>query len=171
MIQARTNSDGSALVLWATAEGFPVYLDNWAIYDLAEGDPSRRNQFVSSVRSGAELLFSIANAVELTGPKGKSFELVKGFLDELGPHWVPIEMNPFEVLEREQRGVGLAESCISEGFMNAYLSNRIADCPGKVVDLGPDFFRLGVVLDWFAQNKSLPEQLLQFDNLLRMLSE
>ena len=172
MIQATSSFDGPPLEIIAHVVGFPVYLDTWAIINLAKGDPSRRQRFVDAVRAGVDLLFSLANALELTGPKGESFDAVKSFLDELGPHWVPIELNPFEVLEREENGVGPAESCISEGFMNAYFRDRTASYSpgsGKIIHLGPDFFRLGVVMDWVAKNESLPRQLEEFDDLLRTL--
>jgi hypothetical protein len=41
-----------------------VYLDNWAIYDLAEGDASRRKRSIEAIGCGVELLFSVANAAE-----------------------------------------------------------------------------------------------------------
>ena len=172
MIYATSTFHGPPLVIIARAAGFPVYLDTWAIIGLARGDPSRRERFVNAVRAGSDLLFSVANAVELTGPKGKTFDVVKSFLDELGPHWVPIELNPFEVLEREQRGVSRAESCIAEDFMNAYFRDRTAhNSPGsgEIIFPGPEFFRLGVVLDWVANSESLPKQLEEFDDLLRTL--
>jgi hypothetical protein len=173
MIQV-TSSFETPLMFWATAKGFPVYLDNWAIGDLAEGAPSRRERFVEAVRAGAEILFSIANAVELTGPKGKSLDAVKGFLNELGPHWVPMELNPFKVLEREQNGVSPAESGISDGFVTAYFHSRTADCSprsGKIIDLSPDFFRLGMVLDWFAKDESLLKHVAQLGDWLKIVHE
>jgi len=52
-------------------EGVAIYLDNFAIIDLAKGDPARRARFVRAIRDGgAELLFSVGNAVELLGPEG-----------------------------------------------------------------------------------------------------
>jgi hypothetical protein len=172
MIEVRSSYDGPPLEIIARAAGFPVYLDTWAIINLAKGDTSRRKRFVEAVCAGTDVLFSLANAVELTRLQGKSFDAVRSFLDDLGPHWIPIELNPFEVLEREHKGVGPAESCISEGFMNAYFRDRTAGYSpgsGKIISFDADFFRLGVVLDWVANSESLPKQLEQFDDLLRTL--
>ena len=83
MIHAR--GDGQGVV--ASVSGLVVYLDNWAIYDLAEGDSCRRMRFVRAINNGADLLFSKANGAELSGPAGESADVVRAFLNELGPHW------------------------------------------------------------------------------------
>jgi hypothetical protein len=50
MIRATSKPDGpSFMTLNASVSGPTVYLDNWAMGDLAEGDPSRRNRFVAAV--------------------------------------------------------------------------------------------------------------------------
>jgi hypothetical protein len=174
MIRATSSIDGPAFTFNATVNGLAVYLDNWAVIDLAEGDPTRRRRFVNSLCSGGDLLFSFANVVELTGARGGSFDIVKGFLDEIGPHWFPVELNPFEVVQRELSGACRADSCVSTSLMTAYFVNRISSCPprsGKVVDLSQDFFRLGMVLDWVARSESLPKHSLEFDDLLRTIPE
>ena len=79
----------TAATLNASVNGPVVYLDNWAFIELAKKDPSRRKRFLDAIRSGAEVLFSVTNAAELSGPQGRSAEAVKAFLDELGPHWYP----------------------------------------------------------------------------------
>jgi len=139
-------------VFRATVRGLAIYLDNCAIYDLAEGNPSRRRRFIAALHSGsADLMFSVTNAVELSGPQGKSFDIVKSFLDEVGPNWFPIELDVAEVIRREQGGADPAASCVSEGFMKAYFTNRTASCSpgsGKVIDPSEAFTGLGAVLDW-----------------------
>jgi hypothetical protein len=174
MIQITSGPDGPQLTIQVPANGFPVYLDHWAITNLAKHDPSRRGRFIDAVHAGAEVLFSFANVVQLTGPKEKSFELVKRFLDELGPHWVPIGLAPFTAMERERNGLVSVESCISPDLMEAYFRNRVAcasPAAGKIMDLGPDFFRLGPVLDWVANSESLPKQSAEFDDLLRTVRD
>lgn len=169
MIRTTVSNDGP-LTFHATVSGLAVYLDNWAVIDLAKGDPSRRRRFVGAVCAGGDLLFSSANAAELAGPRGRSFNAVKSFLDQLGPHWVPVELNPFKVVEREWSGVGRAESCISPEFMNAYFHDRTAGYSpgsGKVIDLSRDFFSLGAVLDWVAQSGKLHKQSAEFDKVLK----
>lgn len=64
--------DATVLTFNMSVNGAVVYLDNWAIYDLAERDPLRRERFLSAVHSGIDLLFSVTNAAELSGPQGPS---------------------------------------------------------------------------------------------------
>lgn len=170
LIRATTSIDGPPFTVVATVSGLAVYLDNWAVIDLAKGDPSRQRRFVNAICAGSDLLFSSANAAELSGPQGRSFDAVKSFLDQLGPHWVPVELNPFKVVEREWNGVSRAESCLSADFMHAYFRDRttgFTSGSGKVIDLSQDFFRLGAVLDWVAQSDEIRKLSAEFDEVLK----
>jgi hypothetical protein len=166
MIRVMTSVDGPPLTINATVSGLAVYLDNWAVIDLAKDDSTRRRRFVDAVCAGGNLLFSSANAAELAGPRGKSFDVVKSFLDQLGPHWVPVELNPFKVIERSWNGVSRAESCLSPDFMDAHFRNRTASYSQdsrNVIGLSPDFFSLGAVMDWVAQSGELRKRSAEFD--------
>jgi len=44
-------------VLNASLSSVVVYLDNWAVGNLAEQDSSRRTRFARAIQSGADLLF------------------------------------------------------------------------------------------------------------------
>jgi hypothetical protein len=172
MIRATSGIDGPPITFKATVRGLAIYLDNWALGDLAEGDPSRRKRFISVLRSGAaDLMFSVMNAAELAGPQGKSFDAVKSFLNEVGPNWFPVELDVFEVVRREKSGAGPAASCISEGFLKAYFDNRTESCSpgsGKIIDLSEAFSGLGAVLDWVGSNRdSIRNDSLGLDNSLK----
>jgi hypothetical protein len=171
MISATSSFDGPAFTVNVTVNGLAVYLDNWAVIDLAEGDPSRRKRFVEAVRTGGDLLFSVANAAQLAGSQGESADAVRAFLDDLGPHWFPVELNIIEVINREQKGKSLAESCASEEFMKDYLRYRMRDylpTSGKIINLSDDFFRLGAVLDWVGpQRESIHKSSVEFDAVLK----
>ncbi len=162
--------DSPPLTLNATVSGLAVYLDNWSLIDLAKGDPSRRKRFVDAVGTGGDLLFSATNAAELTGPQGRSLDAVRTFLDEVGPHWFPVELNPFVVVNRELEGAVPAESCISTDFMKQYFADRtVGYSPnsGKVIDLSEHFFRLGAVLDWVGlQRESIRKNTAALDAAL-----
>lgn len=68
MINVTSNAD-SPLTAHAAVRGLAIYLDNWAIGELAEGDSSRRQRFIAALHSGyADLMFSVTNAAELSGP-------------------------------------------------------------------------------------------------------
>src|SRR6266849_10088552 len=116
MIRATANAD-APFTLNSSVSGPAVYLDNWAIYDLAEGDPYRRRRFIDAMHRGMDLLFSVTNAAELSGPQGRSAEAVRAFLDEIGPRWFPVDLNPIEVIQRELNGADPNSVCISERFL------------------------------------------------------
>jgi hypothetical protein len=99
MLNVVSNHNGEPFSVNASLDGVAVYLDNFAIMDLAEKDASRRKQFISALHSGAELLFSVSNLVDLTGPLGASRDAVQSFLDEVGAHWFPVEIEPAIVME------------------------------------------------------------------------
>src|ERR1700722_19161942 len=114
--------------LETSVNGVAIYLDNWAIGDLAEGDSSRRERFVEALHTGrADLLFSVTNAAELAGPQGKSRADVRAFLDAIGPHWFPVELDTRKVLEREQSGASPGQSCISKEFLVDFMSSQMRD--------------------------------------------
>jgi hypothetical protein len=143
---------GAPLIFKATVNGLPMYLDNFALIELAKHDRARRTRLIDALHSGkVDLLFSVTNAAELVGPQGRSLELVRAFLDEIGPNWFPVELNPAEVVQRELKGTRPSESCISQQFMKDYFRDRTQSYKagsGGVIDLSPSFFRLGPVLDW-----------------------
>jgi hypothetical protein len=152
----------------ATVSGTVVYLDNWAINDLAEKYPSLRKRFIDAFASRRmDLLFSVANAAEVSGPQKQSAEAVKVFLDEFGAHWFPAELNAFEVVQRE-----LIEShpyaCISENLVKDFARDRLRDRPNAVIGLFDDFFRLGAMLDWVGpQRDSIRRGSADMDEALR----
>jgi hypothetical protein len=142
--------------LEVSVSGLVVYLDTWAIGELAEHNPSRRRRFVQAVRAGVDLLFSVTNAAELSGPKGRSAEAVREFLDEIGPRWFPAEHNPTEIVRREEAGANSNAVCASKEFMGSYFSHVMRNYPprsGKVVEMSDKFLRLGAMLDWVAPQR------------------
>lgn len=170
MIRSTSGIDGPPLTLNATVSGLAIYLDNFSLIRLAKGDPSRRKRFVDAVHTGADLLFSLTNAAELTGPQGGSLEALRTFLDQVGPRWFPVELNPFVVAKRELRGAGPAECCVSTDFMKQYFAARTmgySPNSGKVIDLSGHFFRLGAVLDWVGlQRESIRKGTASLDDAL-----
>lgn len=156
MITATTGM-GNPVTFHATIKGVAVYLDYWALKQLAKGDVSRRQRFVSAIRSGGDLIFSIANAAELTGPQGGSRKALKDFLDELGPHWFPVELNPIIVVDRESKGATPPDSCVvADDFMKGYFAARTkgySPGSGRIIDLSDQFFSLGVFVDWTSSQR------------------
>jgi hypothetical protein len=140
----------------ASVTGFPVYLDNFAIKELAKGDPARRRRFIAALDRGVEVMFSVANAAELSGPQGPSFDKMRVFLDEIGPRWFPVEFDPQICIEREKKGP--ATCCFSEHLLKCFTATHIKRSPTiKIEDLPAalpaDFFRLGLFMDWLAPQR------------------
>lgn len=152
MIYIDINPKNGRLTCVVNTEGrCTVYLDNFAIIGLAKGEPGRRERFVTAIRNSGSLLFSMANAIEIAGPKGASADAVRAFLDSIGCHWVPLELRPWEVTRKEAAG-DILGAPISGEFVNAYFQQRAYELsPGgkKLLDLSADkFFRLSSVVDW-----------------------
>lgn len=168
MIRATASADGPIMTLNATVSGPVVYLDNWAIYDLAEGDSSRRRRFIEAMHSGMDLLFSVTNVAELWGPQGQSAKAVRKFLDDVGPHWIPVELSPVDVIQRELNGADPNSACISETFLKSYIAHRMRMQTGKVIILSDDFFCLGAILEYVdPQRESLRGGSAEFDDMLK----
>jgi hypothetical protein len=87
----------------ASLNGLTVFLDNFAIIGLAKGDPDRRRRFIATLNRGVDVLFSVSNAAELSGPQGDSFITIREFVDEIGTHWFPVEFSPYECIKRGQQ--------------------------------------------------------------------
>lgn len=132
MIRATASVDGLPFTFNATVGGLAIYLDNWALIDLAEGNPSRRKRFVATLQSGADVLFSLTNVVELSGPQGESIDIVRNFLDEIGPHWFPVELVSSNMLTVQVESVG-----------NTWVQNHpLSPGPSTLCGLAPDLDRV-----------------------------
>jgi hypothetical protein len=146
-----TTSESAPLEIEATVKGVAVYLDTHSYIQL-ERNALLRHRFIATTRRGADVLFSLANAIELTGTQGESIDSMKKFLDELGEHWFPLEMNPEIVIKREQDGKTPPESCVAEEFLRRYIMIRRADSPEKkLLDLSGNFFRLSLLLEGWVE--------------------
>jgi hypothetical protein len=140
--------------LHASVKGILVYLDVFAVKELAKGDPVRRKRFVAALDRGVEVLFSVANAAELSGPQGASFEKMKAFLDEIGPRWFPVEWDPQIVISREGEGKDPTTCSFDERLLKTFTASRINRSPKtQVLDLSADFFRLGSFMEWLAPQR------------------
>jgi hypothetical protein len=142
-----TSEDGNPVVIAAT-KGYGIYLDNDSVSELATGSATRRQRFVDALHAKGTLLFSWANAIEVS-----SSSAVRSFLDSIGPHWVPIELSPWTVMKREAAGLA-GQAVVSESFMEAYFQDRSHDLShsSQVLDLSREtFFRLGALVEWVQE--------------------
>ncbi len=127
----------------------PVYLDQWAIIDLAVRKADLRKRFIDAIHAGrGPLLFSIANLWEIGGPQQASKSAVSTFLSDIGPHWIPVN-GVGEVLKREASSE--LPQPTSSDFLADYVLERRNDknAAGCSIDpRDPSFFDLGRVAHW-----------------------
>jgi hypothetical protein len=92
--------------LIGVVRGIAVYLDNFAIIRIAQGSQKRRDRFLNCLSDeSADLLFSVANSIDLVG----SNKTVKAFLKQIANHWFPVDLSVNEVCKREEQGLTGAE--------------------------------------------------------------
>ena len=104
MLRVLARDDGH-LYTDATVRRFGVYLDTHMIIGLAKDrDVSKRERFCAATEAGVHLMFSVTNALELAALQGDSAIRVRDFLDSIGPAWFPLELDPFEITNRERQG-------------------------------------------------------------------
>jgi hypothetical protein len=156
MMYVEASTDGLPVIV-AKLEGVAVYLDNWAVIELANVDANRRERFVKALNSCGSLLFSFTNSIELGEAEGEPAERVRTFLDEIGANWIPIELNPWTVMDREIAGQTNPAPCISTLFIETFVKDRMYEQSpegSKVVDLSPEnFFKLTSVMKWANAKK------------------
>jgi hypothetical protein len=139
-----------------TVEGMAIYLDNFALIGLAKGDAVRRGRFINILKGGsAEILFSVANAVELVGPEGRSRDLVMGFLREIGRHWYPVKLNTFEACDMELKGIKGGTAFTESDLARVFFKIKVTNCgrDNKLVVFDDDFFSLDALVQWLATGK------------------
>jgi hypothetical protein len=158
--------------LEGSVNGIAIFLDNWAIKTLAKSDPGLGERFIAAVHKGADVLFSMNNAIEALGPQGNSSDAFKAFLNRLGPHWYPMTANYLRVIEREDKGLSPSECGYDGEMLVAYFqSNTANDAPGSgaVIDLSADrFFKLGNIIEFSADSRDhFVEQSADFDRTMK----
>src|SRR5260370_30425837 len=155
----------------AGGRGRGFELEIGALIELVKRAPPRRRRFLDAIRSGADVLFSVTNAAELSGPQGRSAEAVRTFLDEIGPHWFPAKLDPIDAIRLEIKGENPGRVCFDEQFLKSYVAdgmrNFVPGC-GRVLDLSDDFFSLAPMMDRLGpQRESIYETSAKFDQLLK----
>ena len=159
-----TTEDGKPTCVAELGDRVGVYLDNDAVSELARpGD--LRTRFIAAIRRRGTLLFSFANAIEVS-----SSDAVWSFLDEIGPQWVPLVLSPWEVAEREAAGAG-PSAPISKRFIEAYFAQRAYELSphgSRLLDLSADtFFRLSAVAAWAARDSETTRKSAEIDEAVR----
>ncbi len=157
----RLSVDGKEKRITASAEvsnRYAVYLDNDSLIELAKHNEARRKRFIDALLHGGTLLFSWASALEIAGPQGGSARKLRAFLDEIGSCWVPLQSNPWQVVQSEEAGADYGTAVVSTTFMEAYCKQHTSHLSPEDrlewVDKNREsFFRLSSVFDWVHEHR------------------
>lgn len=95
-----------------------IYLDHWALRHFSS-DSKLRQRFLACLRTKGTLLFSWANALEVSHNTGTSADNIRCFLTDIGEHWFPVEINPIKVIKNEAVP-GNSNPCFAASFLEAY---------------------------------------------------
>ena len=119
--------------LSAVVRGIAVYLNNFAIIQIAQGSQKRRDRFLSCLSDeSADLLFSVANSIDLVG----SNKTVKAFLKEIANHWFPVDLSVNEVCngwmsDLEAENIPIIGACCRISLCPSMRSNRSQSLLGR----------------------------------------
>jgi hypothetical protein len=86
------------------AESPLIYLDHWAVRRLAE-NTAYGNRFLAAFKHRGTVMFSLMNVTEIArdGSPERAAE-IRAFLEKLGPHWVPMTIDPLRIMDAEETG-------------------------------------------------------------------
>jgi hypothetical protein len=159
-----TTDDGKPTCVADLGDRVGVYLDNFAVSELAKpGD--LRTRFVGAMRQRGTLLFSIANAIEVS-----TSDAVWSFLDDIGPEWVPLALSPWQVADREKAGAG-SSAPISDHFVMSYFRERAHELSpngSRLLDLSAEtFFRLSAIVSWVRKDEAAVRDVTAIDETIR----
>jgi hypothetical protein len=154
MIEFISTFDGPPISVHASIRGMAIYLDTFAVIGLAKDDQKRRQRFLDTLHSGADVLFSVSTVAELSRLPSHAIELVRSFLNDIGPHWFPVELDATKVINREKELSRTGVACLSQQFVNDYFRVRMQDLASRpIISLSDDCARLGPVLDWVTPQR------------------
>ena len=105
---------------------------------------------------------------ELSRLPSHAIESVRSFLNDIGPHWYPVELDATKVVNREKELPKAGAACLSMQFINDYFRIRMQDLASRpIISLSDDFAHLGPVLDWvMPQRDSIRKGTSEMDDAL-----
>jgi hypothetical protein len=143
---------GDRYRLTGEVRGIAVYLDNFAIIRIAQGPQNRRDRFLKCLSDGsADLLFSVANTIDLVGSNKK----VKGFLKQIANHWFPVDLSVNDVCKREEQGLTGADTFSAMDFAQMVFAAQVQPnlASGEITHISPDLFAPDKFIEWLELHK------------------
>lgn len=139
--------------LSGVVRGIAVYLDNFAIIRIAQGSQKRRGRFLNCLSDGsADLLFSVANSIDLVG----SSKTVKAFLKQIANHWFPVDLSVNAVCKREEQGLKGADAFSAMDFAKMVFAAQVQPnlASGEITHVSPDLFAPDKFIEWLELHKA-----------------
>ena len=103
MIVMEKRGDHLEAVVWSEAP--TIYMDTWAL-NLFSRDQPLLDRFLQLFHDRGTLLISVMLAMEIGAHVAAERPELRSFLDVIGPHWVPLTIDPFAVMAaQEQPGI------------------------------------------------------------------
>lgn len=137
MIRVLNQPDGGVVLEVELVRQPAIYLDHDSLSDIAR-TPARRQRFLDIWARRGELLFSFVNSLDLAGPQGDTVRYIRDLLQDIGPYWIPLDLNPWRVIRKENgQEPCIGSPSISEAFLRPYfleLRDEVTNL-GRVVDL------------------------------------
>ena len=102
-----------------TAEPPLIYLDHWALRRLSE-NATLRHRFLTAFARRGTVMFSLMNVEEIARDESpRRAQEIRAFSDQLGPHWVPMTIDPHRIMRAEQTGrtPDGHDPCFSQAFL------------------------------------------------------
>jgi hypothetical protein len=97
-----------------------IYLDHWAIRRLSER-AQLEDRFFAAFKHRGTVMFSLMNVTEIARDASPQRATeIRRFLERLGPHWVPMTIDPMRLIDAEDRGKTPdgVHPCVSAGFLS-----------------------------------------------------
>lgn len=138
--------------LTGLARGIAVYLDNFAIIRIAQESRERGDRFLNCLSDEcADLLFSVANSIDLVG----SNKTVKAFLKQIANHWFPVDLSVNEVCKREEQGLTGADTFSAMDFARTVFAAQVQPdlASGEITHISADLFAPDKFIEWLELHK------------------
>src|SRR2546421_12513186 len=102
-------------LVWSEAP--TIYLDTWALNLFAE-TAALRTQFLDLFKDRGTLALSLVGVGEIAAHMAPERPELRSFLESIGPHWIPITNDPFQVMHAQNTVQNLPSACLSSRFIN-----------------------------------------------------
>src|SRR5262249_9777364 len=117
MITVETNNDGVRVHM--SSRQPMIYLDQWAIYRLANNEVWKA-RLTSILSTRGTVYLSWMNIAEIATTSPDTSNRIRALLYDVCENWLLIDSNFNEVVEKESAGAQTSSPCLDENFLKQY---------------------------------------------------